>query len=130
MDVVAGFILQKQKVLLARRPVGKEHANQWEFPGGKVLPSEKNTQALKRELFEELTIKSQDNLKTLGTVTGQKLCLHFYGLELNHPYTPLEHSAIAWSSWLELDRFQLCPLDRRAVKELECNMRAFLADPF
>ena len=44
-------------VLLAERPVGKPWAGYWEFPGGKIEASETPTQALKRELKEELDIE-------------------------------------------------------------------------
>ena len=44
------------RVLLARRPEGKDMAGLWEFPGGKVHPGESPEQALIRELEEELGI--------------------------------------------------------------------------
>jgi 8-oxo-dGTP diphosphatase len=44
------------RVLLAQRPAGKPMAGLWEFPGGKVDPSETPETALIRELAEELGI--------------------------------------------------------------------------
>ena len=44
------------RVLLAQRPEGKMMAGLWEFPGGKVKPSETPEAALIRELKEELDI--------------------------------------------------------------------------
>jgi 8-oxo-dGTP diphosphatase len=44
------------RVLIARRPPGKNMAGLWEFPGGKVQPGETPEAALVRELAEELGI--------------------------------------------------------------------------
>ncbi len=44
------------RVLLARRPPGKEMAGLWEFPGGKLREGETPEAALIRELREELGI--------------------------------------------------------------------------
>lgn len=44
------------RVLLAQRPEGKAKAGLWEFPGGKIEPSETPEHALIRELQEELGI--------------------------------------------------------------------------
>jgi len=44
------------RVLIAQRPAGKPMAGLWEFPGGKVEPSERPEMCLIRELKEELGI--------------------------------------------------------------------------
>jgi 8-oxo-dGTP diphosphatase len=44
------------RVLIAKRPPGKSMAGLWEFPGGKIDPSEVPEAALARELKEELGI--------------------------------------------------------------------------
>ena len=44
------------RVLLSKRPEGKQLAGLWEFPGGKVEPNERPETALIRELKEELAI--------------------------------------------------------------------------
>ena len=45
------------RVLIAKRPEGKQLAGLWEFPGGKVEPGERPEAALIRELREELGIE-------------------------------------------------------------------------
>ncbi len=48
------------RVLIARRPAGKDMAGLWEFPGGKVDQGERPEQTLIRELREELGIQVQE----------------------------------------------------------------------
>ncbi len=52
----AALIDADGRVLLAQRPEGKSLAGLWEFPGGKVEPTETPETALIRELHEELGI--------------------------------------------------------------------------
>ncbi len=44
------------RVLISKRPEGKQLGGLWEFPGGKVEPGERPETALIRELKEELSI--------------------------------------------------------------------------
>lgn len=54
--VAVALIDRDSRVLLQQRPEGKSMAGLWEFPGGKVEPSETPEAALVRELGEELSI--------------------------------------------------------------------------
>ena len=55
--VVAAALYDAQgRVLIADRPPGKHMAGRWEFPGGKVADGETLSDALSRELNEELGI--------------------------------------------------------------------------
>ena len=56
IKVVAGLILQNDKLLICQRPKFKEHPLKWEFPGGKIKNDESNKEALIREINEELSI--------------------------------------------------------------------------
>ena len=57
VDVAAAVLLRADGAfLLARRPEGKVYAGWWEFPGGKVEAGEAPSQALARELHEELGV--------------------------------------------------------------------------
>jgi 8-oxo-dGTP diphosphatase len=54
--VAAALVDDEGRVLIARRPEGKQLAGMWEFPGGKVEAGETPENALIRELEEELGI--------------------------------------------------------------------------
>jgi 8-oxo-dGTP diphosphatase len=56
LQVVAAVIERDGRFLICRRTAAQRHALKWEFPGGKVEPGESATQALTRELEEELGI--------------------------------------------------------------------------
>lgn len=61
VDVAVGVLIRPDgDFLLTSRPVGKVYAGYWEFPGGKLEPGETVTQALRRELHEELGITIGD----------------------------------------------------------------------
>src|SRR5882672_3919527 len=63
--VVAGALFDRDhRVLIAQRPHGKHMAGRWEFPGGKVAAAETESQALVRELREELGIAVIDRKST------------------------------------------------------------------
>ena len=65
--VAAALYDAKGRVLIADRPAGKHMAGRWEFPGGKVGSEETLSDALTRELSEELgiTVHSADPLLDL-----------------------------------------------------------------
>ena len=56
--VAAGIVIAHGKVLLSRRKKGSHLAGRWEFPGGKAEAGEDPRAALRRELEEELGIKT------------------------------------------------------------------------
>jgi len=58
MNVVAAVIEKNGRILICQRKTGQRFAGKWEFPGGKVEPSEEFTSALARELREELGIEA------------------------------------------------------------------------
>jgi mutator protein MutT len=57
VQVVAAIIERDGKILVGQRTAAQSHPLQWEFPGGKVEAGETPSQALARELEEELAIR-------------------------------------------------------------------------
>lgn len=57
IHVAVGVIREADgRILISRRAADAHQGNLWEFPGGKVEPGESVTEALQRELLEELGI--------------------------------------------------------------------------
>jgi 8-oxo-dGTP diphosphatase len=56
--VVVALIFRDSKILICQRRHDDTHGLQWEFPGGKVEPGETPSEALRRELREELGIEA------------------------------------------------------------------------
>jgi 8-oxo-dGTP diphosphatase len=55
-DVVAGIIVNEDKILIAKRAKGEKLEGKWEFPGGKIENGETPEEALIREFKEELNV--------------------------------------------------------------------------
>ncbi len=100
--VAAALIDGEGRVLLQRRPAGKQLAGLWEFPGGKLEPGESPEAALVRELTEELAIAVDPAvpapLAFASAPLGDRhlvLLLYTIAAWTGEPQ-PLEASEIAW----------------------------------
>ena len=54
IEVVAAIIEKDNKIFCAQRNLLKSMGGKWEFPGGKIEPGETHSEALVREIKEEL----------------------------------------------------------------------------
>lgn len=54
---VCGILRRGERILIARRVIRGPLGGKWEFPGGKVEPSETPASALVREFQEELSLQ-------------------------------------------------------------------------
>ena len=71
-EVAVGILIRADgALLLSTRPEGKAYAGYWEFPGGKIEAGETVTEALRRELIEELGV-------TIGEAHEWKVTEHDY----------------------------------------------------
>ena len=72
IEVVAGIIFCKEQILCVQRPKNKLFyiSEKFEFPGGKIEEGESKSEALKREIDEELKMEIEVQEEFL-TVTHQ-----------------------------------------------------------
>lgn len=59
LQVTAGILVDRGRVLACQRAAGADHAGKWEFPGGKRESGETLQECLRRELAEELGIEAR-----------------------------------------------------------------------
>jgi mutator protein MutT len=112
--VLAAVVQRDGRLLLARRPPGKRHAELWEFPGGKFLPGETPLEAARRELSEELGVEAVSLGTLLGAMPdpGSPFVIEFHAVEIRGEPQALEHDALAWVLPEELPLYPLAPSDR------------------
>ncbi|MFC5718881.1 (deoxy)nucleoside triphosphate pyrophosphohydrolase [Streptomyces gamaensis] len=135
--VVGGAVLDRGRLLAARRSAPPELAGRWELPGGKVEPGESAPQALVRELREELGVE----VEPLERIEGEWPLRPPYVLRvwtaklLSGEPRPLEdHDELRWLTpdridevdWLEQDRPAVAAAARmlaESVNPVDCGER-------
>jgi len=124
--VVAGALVSAGALLVAQRERPPELAGLWELPGGKVASGESDTDALVRELQEELGITVTVGGRIGADVAlGPAMTLRAYlvtvGSGRPHPH---DHRALRWVRADELDALAWVPADRGWVPDLVAALRA------
>jgi 8-oxo-dGTP diphosphatase len=112
------------RVLIAQRPVGKPMAGLWEFPGGKVEPSERPEVCLIRELKEELGIAVSEACLAPLTFASHAypdfhllmplyVCRRWEGI-----VTAMEGQQLAWVRPSRLRDYEMPPADVPLISHL------------
>lgn len=119
VPVVAAVIRRNDRYLVALRPDDKRHGGRWEFPGGKVLDGETPSEALDRELREELGVSVTSVGRSLFEARdpGSPFVVRFLAATVAGEPRAGEHAEIRWAAPDELRRLSLCPSDRAFVRE-------------
>jgi 8-oxo-dGTP diphosphatase len=113
--VVCGIIWKEGKVLIARRKPGKPMAGFWEFPGGKVENNEEMINALRRELFEEFSMKVEvHSLIGVNNYNDEEISIDLYGYScvfINATFELTDHDQYAFVLPQDLNLYHLAPAD-------------------
>ena len=119
IEVVAAIIRKDDKIFATQRGYG-DFKDWWEFPGCKMEAGEKQEEALKREIREELStdIRVDEFLCTVEYDYPKfHLTMHCYLCSLLTEALHLnEHEAARWLSKDELDSVKWLPADLEVVK--------------
>ena len=106
IKAVAGILLHEDKILVAKRPIGKPYSGYFEFPGGKIEKHETSYEALVRELYEELgvlVISAQAICQHAHTYPDKDVMLDVW-LVSHFSGTPegKENQELTWVTWQQL----------------------------
>ena len=113
--VVAAVIEEQGRFLVTRRQTGVHLAGLWEFPGGKIDADETHTDALRRELREELDTDVSVGELVLATTHAypeKTVTLYFYRCRLLSKPQPMLEQEMRW-----VDRDELRTLGFPAADE-------------
>jgi mutator protein MutT len=118
--VVAAIIEQDGRVLICQRPAGHIFAGKWEFPGGKMRPSETPRQALERELREELGGSPKigelvQMVRHRYAEMSEPVQISFLRAALEETPRNLAFERIVWAARPELPRYDFLTADRQVI---------------
>ncbi|KUO75004.1 MAG: NUDIX hydrolase [Desulfosporosinus sp. BRH_c37] len=122
-EVTAAIILKDNKILIAQRAPDDKLAGKWEFPGGKIEPSETPQECLKREIREELDVEIEvldffgESIYTYHSGTIQLMA--FWCKLISGDLKLKVHNEIAWVNHNELDLYDFAPADIPLVEKLK-----------
>jgi 8-oxo-dGTP diphosphatase len=122
--VAAALVDTDNRVLLARRPKGKELEGLWEFPGGKVDAGERPEDALIRELREELGVVVKAPCLAPLTFASHSyddfhLLMPLYVCRKWEGFVqPLDGQALKWVRPKDLRNFPMPPADGPLIPHL------------
>ena len=125
IEVAAGLIFRRGKLLIAQRSVGGHLAGLWEFPGGKCEASETLPECLQRELFEELGIAVnvlERVMTTTHTYPEKTVKLNFFLCQLvTGKPQGMDGQALAWIKSEDLGGYSFPEADVKLLEKLRQN---------
>ena len=124
--VVAAVVEEDDAFLVTRRPDGVHLAGLWEFPGGKIDPAESHTDALRREMREELDTDVDVGalvFETTHTYPDRTVSLFFYRCALKQRPRPLLGQDMRWVKRSDLGSLGFPPADEELIRLLASATR-------
>ena len=129
LDVVAVALIESNgRILLQRRCADRHHGGLWEFPGGKLEPSEAAAAGLLREVWEELGVQLQEaDLQWLARAQdpAETIVITLYTCRtwVGEPRC-LDAAELCWFEPEELSALAMPPLDVPLAQALKAAMKS------
>lgn len=127
IEVAAGIIWRGGRFLAAQRPTDKPLEGYWEFPGGKLEARETPSEALARELAEELGIGVRESrfwqsLEHSYAERGFRVRLHFFHvMAFRGEPCPAEGQNLRWVMPSEALELGFLPADANVLEQLRAE---------
>jgi mutator protein MutT len=128
-EVAAGILVDRDRVLIARRQERDHQGGRWEFPGGKRHAGETIAECLRRELIEEIGLEV-----TMGPLwralthvyPDRRVSIYFYICEAKDGHTPraIECDEIRWVRPEELTTLPFVEGDLAVLPDLARDLAA------
>ena len=119
--VVAAVIQHGDRFLITRRQGGVHLAGMWEFPGGKVGHDESHSDALRREIVEELdtdVVVHDLVFETTHAYPDRTVTLFFYRCDLLGMPKPMIGQEMEWVARNDLSSLLFPPADVELIRML------------
>jgi 8-oxo-dGTP diphosphatase len=127
IEVVCALIIKDGKLLIVQHGANSHHPWKWEFPGGKIHPGETHSEALIREIQEELDIIIEVRESLIPVThhysTHTILLVPFVCQWISGSMHLKEHHAMKWVVPAEAFNFDLLEADRAMINAGENFVR-------
>ena len=122
INVVAGIIINQNKILIGKRKDKDIGGGKWEFPGGKIEIGETNSEALERELYEELGISAKIGKELMNYEHMFKTTIYNISfmeiIDYEGEIRNNAHSEIKWVKFSNLPEYDFISGDDRFIQSL------------
>ena len=132
MKIVGTAIILNEngEILIGQRPLGKDLAGLWEFPGGKQEEGETIQECIIREIKEELDVTAEVDdflLSVTKEYSHGKFSLKVYKAYITdvENLKPLVHQDLAWVKISDLANYTFPPADIESIEFLQKNSSDF-----
>ena len=122
---IIALIDDENKILIGKRPEGKNFEKLWEFPGGKVKKNETVEQALIRETKEEINIDLSKNciaplaFSTYKSENFNIIILLFISRKWDLEPICKFHTELKWVKANNLNKYDMPPANKYLVSNLQ-----------